>query len=109
MLWDFGKITRKGGPEVKKLIREKFCPIVIIVVQYLDKVITIIFPKFQTLVTSITGKVIDVSSKKTCFEIIDVINKWWTRDTNVTIGVHDKSSVSLQKGNLSAISRKKQL
>ena len=39
-------------------------------VQYLDNIIKIIFTKFQTLVTSITGKGIDVSGKKPCFEIV---------------------------------------
>ena len=66
MLWDFEEITLKnGGPGVKKINkRETICSIVIIVVQFLDNVITIIFPKFQNLVTSTTGKVINVTGKK---------------------------------------------
>ena len=32
--------------------------------------------KFQALVTSITGKEIDVFGKKPCFEIINGVNKW---------------------------------
>ena len=46
-----------------------------ILVKYLDNIITIIIPKFQTLVTSITGKLY-VSGKKPCFEIINEIDKW---------------------------------
>ena len=35
-----------------------------ILVNYLDNIITIINPKFQNLVTSITGKLLYVSGKK---------------------------------------------
>ena len=65
---------RPGGQKINKT--KNICSIVIIIVQYLDSIITIIFSKFQTLVTSITGKVIDVSGKKPCFKIINGINKW---------------------------------
>ena len=86
MSWDFGKITLKnGGPKVKNYQKKNICSIVIIVDQYLDNIKTIIFPKFQNLVTSITDKVIDVSCKKIGREIIYRINKWWRRDNNVTI------------------------
>ena len=56
-----------------------------ILLNYLDNIMTIIFHKFQALVTSMTGKVILASSKRTCFKIINEIDKWRTIDTNVTI------------------------
>ena len=59
-----------------------------ILVNYLDKIITNIIPKFQTLVTSITGKLLYVSGKKPSFEIINEINKWRNSETNVTIVVY---------------------
>ena len=62
------KKRRPGGQKINKT--KNICSTVTIVVQYLDNIIRIMFPKFQTLVTSITGKVIDVSGKKLCFGII---------------------------------------
>ena len=38
-----------------------------ILVNYLDNILTIIIPKFQTLVTSITGKLLYVIGKKKLF------------------------------------------
>ena len=58
-----------------------------ILVNYLDNIIPIIIPKFQTLVTSITGKLLYVSCKKHSYEIINEIDKWRMRD-NVTIVVY---------------------
>ena len=55
---------------------------------YLDIIINEIIPKFQTLVTSITGKLLYFSGKKTCLEIINEIDKWRIRDNNVTIVVY---------------------
>ena len=50
-----------GGQKVNKT--KNICSIVIVVVQHLDNIVTMIFPKFQTLVTSFTGKVINVYVK----------------------------------------------
>ena len=47
-----------------------------ILVNYLDNIITIIIPEFQTLVTGITGMLLYVSGKKPCYEIINEIDKW---------------------------------
>ena len=47
-----------------------------ILVNYLDNIITSIIPKFQTLVTSNTGRLLYVSGKNTSFEIINEIDKW---------------------------------
>ena len=70
------KWPKKRRPRGQKIYkRNNICSIVLIVVNYLDNNITIIFLKFQALVTSITGKVIDVSGKKPNFEIIKVENK----------------------------------
>ena len=43
-----------------------------ILVNYLDNIITVIIPKFQTFVTNITGKLLYVSGKKPCFETITI-------------------------------------
>ena len=68
-----------------------------ILVNYLDNIITIIIPKFQTLVTSITAKLYYVSGKKHCFEIINEIDKWRIRDKKCdNSGVHGNIGVSLQ-------------
>ena len=69
------KYPQKRRPGVKKVNKtNKICSIVTVLVNYLDNIITIIFQKFQTLVTSINGKLILVSGK-TCFEIIKQIDK----------------------------------
>ena len=79
----YHKKRRSGGQNVHKT--KNICSIVLILVNYLDNSVTIILQKFLALVTSITRKVIDVSDKKTCFEIINEINKWQTRDTNILL------------------------
>ena len=65
-----------------------------ILVNYLGNIITIIITKFHILGTSITGKCYWVSGKNIVFEIINEIDKWRIRDTNVTI--HGNIGVSLQ-------------
>ena len=88
-LWEIAKsvLMKKKKKMGTQGIKKNICTIVIIIVQYLDNIIKIIFPKFKTLVTSITGKVIHDSGKKPCFEIINGTNNRWTRDTNVTVVV----------------------
>ena len=77
------KNRRPGGQKNYKT--KNICSIVMILVNYLDNIRAIIFHEFQALVTSMTGKVILASSKKTWFKIINEIDKWRIRDTNVTI------------------------
>ena len=62
---------------------------------------------FKALVTSITGKVIDVSGKKPCFEII---KSGEIKDTSVTIVVdmHGRRN-SLRSAQVRHISEKKQV
>ena len=56
---------------------------VMILVNYLDIIITNIFQNFQTLVTNITANFLYVSGKK-IFKVINEIDKWQIRDINVT-------------------------
>ena len=47
---------RPGGQKINKT--KNICSIVMILVNYLDNIITITIPKFKTLVTSITVKLL---------------------------------------------------
>ena len=61
-LWkEYSQKQRPGGQKINKT--KSICSVVMILFNYLD-IITIILQKFQTLVTSIAGKLIDVSGKK---------------------------------------------
>ena len=69
---DQEKIDQKVEAQWSKVYKTKnICSIVMILINYLDNIITIIISKYQTLVTSITGKLLYVSGKKTCFETIN--------------------------------------
>ena len=73
---------------VKTLIRRKIFVQCYNLLHNFDNIITIVTLEFQTLVTSITVKRIHVSGKNSCFEIINEINEWRIRDTNVIIVVY---------------------
>ena len=62
---DLNKMSKKWRQDGQKVYKTKnICSIFMILVNYLDNIITIIIPKFQTLVTSITGKLLYVIGKK---------------------------------------------
>ena len=71
------KCPKKWTPGSQKIyMTNNICSIVPTLVNYSDNNKTIIFSKFQALITSNTRKVILASGQELCFEIINEINKW---------------------------------